>query len=145
MRDVSPFCEHFGRSDVNIVQARNEATTEHRDALFLFVAYISYAMAVSSYAARMRRLYPFKSASTSVDHIVVGGGVIGLAVAAGLVCSGGKGRTTFVVERRGRVSMVSNMNGMISGTCSCGIGVAWARNDACTSFIQFVDHDWHSD
>lgn len=57
-----------------------------------------------SYAARMRQRYPYKPPSTSVDHIVVGGGVVGLSVAAGLVNTAGRDRTTFVVERNGQVS-----------------------------------------
>jgi glycine/D-amino acid oxidase-like deaminating enzyme len=59
-----------------------------------------------SYATRLRRLYPYKPPSTSVDHIVIGGGVIGLSVAAGLVNSAGRDRTTFVVERRKQVHSV---------------------------------------
>lgn len=64
-----------------------------------------------SYAARLRQIYPFKSPSTSVDHIVVGGGVIGLAVAAGLVNTAGKGRTTFLVERRAQVGSGAKKGG----------------------------------
>ncbi|WOO79359.1 L-2-hydroxyglutarate dehydrogenase, mitochondrial [Vanrija pseudolonga] len=56
---------------------------------------------MASYAARLRTAYPFKAPSTSVDHLVVGGGVVGLSVAAGLVNTAGRDRTTFVVERRG--------------------------------------------
>jgi flavin-dependent dehydrogenase len=59
-----------------------------------------------SYAARLRQAYPFKAPSTYVDHLVVGGGVVGLSVAAALVNRGGKGRSTFLVERRGQVSSV---------------------------------------
>lgn len=56
-----------------------------------------------SYAARMRQAYPFKAASTSVDHLVIGGGVLGLSAAAGLVNTAGRGRTTFLVEKRNQV------------------------------------------
>ncbi|RXK39653.1 FAD dependent oxidoreductase [Tremella mesenterica] len=55
---------------------------------------------MASYAARLRLTYPFKPPSTSIDHIVIGGGVVGLSVAAGLVNVCGKDRTTFVIERR---------------------------------------------
>lgn len=58
-----------------------------------------------SRAKFFRQVYPFKPPSTSVDHLVIGGGVIGLSVAAALVNQGGKDRTTFLVERRGQVSM----------------------------------------
>lgn len=58
-----------------------------------------------SRAKFFRQVYPFKPPSTSVDHLVIGGGVIGLSVAAALVNKGGKDRTTFLVERRGQVSM----------------------------------------
>lgn len=51
----------------------------------------------------LRARYPFLAPSTHVDHLVIGGGVVGLAVAAGLVNTAGK-RTTFVVERRALVS-----------------------------------------
>jgi len=60
---------------------------------------------MSTYAAILRARYPFRAPTTSVDHLVIGGGVIGLSVAAGLVNTAGKGRTTFVVERRGLVRM----------------------------------------
>lgn len=60
-----------------------------------------------SYAARLRQAYPFKAPTASVDHIVVGGGVIGLAVAAGLVNTAGRNRTTFLVERRAQVRIPS--------------------------------------
>jgi heterodisulfide reductase subunit A-like polyferredoxin len=56
-----------------------------------------------SYAARLRQAYPFKAASTSVDHLVIGGGVLGLSAAAGLVNTAGRGRTTFLVEKRDQV------------------------------------------
>lgn len=55
---------------------------------------------MASFSLRMRALYPYKPPATSVDHIVIGGGVVGLAVAAGLVNTCGP-RTTFLVERRG--------------------------------------------
>ncbi|KAK1923130.1 FAD dependent oxidoreductase [Papiliotrema laurentii] len=55
---------------------------------------------MATYASRIRALYPYKAPSTSVDHLVIGGGVVGLAVAAGLVNTCGS-RTTFLVERRG--------------------------------------------
>lgn len=56
-----------------------------------------------SYAARLRQQYPFKPPSTSVDHIVIGGGVVGLSVAAALVNTAGLNRTTFVVERNAQL------------------------------------------
>ncbi|WVO20444.1 uncharacterized protein IAS62_001741 [Cryptococcus decagattii] len=56
-----------------------------------------------SRAKFLRQVYPFKPPSTSVDHLVIGGGVIGLSVAAALVNKAGKGRTTFLVERRGQL------------------------------------------
>ena len=56
-----------------------------------------------SHNAKLRQLYPFKPPSSSVDHLVIGGGVVGLSVAAGLVNVCGKDRTTFLVERRGLV------------------------------------------
>ncbi|CAK9786056.1 FAD dependent oxidoreductase [Cutaneotrichosporon oleaginosum] len=57
-------------------------------------------MAAQTYAALLRQRYPFRSPTASVDHLVVGGGVLGLAIGAGLVNTAGA-RTTFVVERRG--------------------------------------------
>lgn len=57
-----------------------------------------------SRAKLLRQVYPFKPPSTSIDHLVIGGGVIGLSVAAALVNKGGKDRTTFLVERHGQVS-----------------------------------------
>ncbi len=51
----------------------------------------------------LRHCYPFKPPTTSIDHLVVGGGAIGLSVAAGLVNTCGKDRTTFVIERREKV------------------------------------------
>ncbi|TYJ54364.1 hypothetical protein B9479_004952 [Cryptococcus floricola] len=56
-----------------------------------------------SRARLLRQLYPYKHPSTSVDHLVVGGGVVGLSVAAALVNQTGRDRTTFVVERRGQL------------------------------------------
>ncbi|ODN82916.1 hypothetical protein L202_01166 [Cryptococcus amylolentus CBS 6039] len=56
-----------------------------------------------SRARLLRQLYPYKPPSTSVDHLVVGGGVVGLSVAAALVNQTGRDRTTFVVERRGQL------------------------------------------
>ncbi|ORY20271.1 hypothetical protein BCR39DRAFT_508640, partial [Naematelia encephala] len=53
-----------------------------------------------SRAAKLRQVYPFKSPSTAIDHLVVGGGVVGLSVAAALVNSAGKSRSTFLVEKR---------------------------------------------
>lgn len=58
---------------------------------------------MASYAARLRALYPYRPPSTSIDHLVIGGGVVGLSVAAGLVNTCGKDRTTFLVERRGQL------------------------------------------
>lgn len=58
-----------------------------------------------SRAKFLRQFYPFKPPSTSVDHLVIGGGVIGLSVAAALVNKAGKDRMTFLVERRGQVSL----------------------------------------
>jgi L-2-hydroxyglutarate oxidase LhgO len=52
----------------------------------------------------MRKLYPYLAPSTTADHIVIGGGAIGLAVAAGLANTAGKNRTTFLVERNSLVS-----------------------------------------
>lgn len=60
-------------------------------------------MAAKTYAAILRQRYPFKPPSASVDHVVVGGGVLGLSIGAGLVNTAGKDRTTFVVERRALV------------------------------------------
>lgn len=60
-----------------------------------------------SYAARLRERYPFVPPNTSVDHLVIGGGVIGLSVAAGLVNTAGRDRITFVVERRRQVGSKS--------------------------------------
>ncbi|BEI80245.1 hypothetical protein CcaverHIS002_0107740 [Cutaneotrichosporon cavernicola] len=57
-------------------------------------------MAAQTYAALLRQRYPFRAPTASVDHLVVGGGVLGLAIGAGLVNTAGP-RTTFVVERRG--------------------------------------------
>lgn len=61
---------------------------------------------MATHAARMRKLYPYLAPSTTADHIVIGGGAIGLAVAAGLANTAGKNRTTFLVERN---SLVSNV------------------------------------
>ncbi|EJT51248.1 hypothetical protein A1Q1_07526 [Trichosporon asahii var. asahii CBS 2479] len=55
---------------------------------------------MSNFARLIRQKYPYRAPSASVDHLVVGGGVVGLAVAAGLVNTAGAGRTTFLVERR---------------------------------------------
>lgn len=55
---------------------------------------------MASYARLIRQKYPYRAPSASVDHLVVGGGVVGLAVAAGLVNTAGAERTTFLVERR---------------------------------------------
>jgi heterodisulfide reductase subunit A-like polyferredoxin len=62
-----------------------------------------------SYAARLRERYPFIPPNTSVDHLVIGGGVIGLSVAAGLVNTAGRDRVTFVVERRRQVGRRSKL------------------------------------
>jgi heterodisulfide reductase subunit A-like polyferredoxin len=59
---------------------------------------------MATHAAKLRQLYPFKAPTTSIDHLVIGGGVVGLSVAAGLVNTCGKDKTTFLVERRGQVS-----------------------------------------
>ncbi|WVF68203.1 hypothetical protein IAT40_002968 [Kwoniella sp. CBS 6097] len=56
-----------------------------------------------SRAQVLRKLYPFKSPSTTIDNLVIGGGVVGLSVAAGLVNTSGNDKTTFVVERRGQL------------------------------------------
>ncbi|WVQ70664.1 hypothetical protein IAR50_000186 [Cryptococcus sp. DSM 104548] len=56
-----------------------------------------------SRAKFLRQLYPYKPPSTSIDHLVVGGGVVGLSVAAALVNQTGTDRTTFLVERRGQL------------------------------------------
>ncbi|WWC72578.1 uncharacterized protein I206_106540 [Kwoniella pini CBS 10737] len=56
-----------------------------------------------SKAKYLRQLYPFKEPSTSIDHLVIGGGVVGLSVAANLVNTSGKDKTTFLVERRGQL------------------------------------------
>jgi heterodisulfide reductase subunit A-like polyferredoxin len=58
---------------------------------------------MASYATKLRQLYPYKAPTTSIDHLVIGGGVVGLSVAAGLVNTCGKDKTTFLVERRGQV------------------------------------------
>lgn len=63
---------------------------------------LDYPLPMSA-AFLLRARYPFRAPSTAVDHLVVGGGVVGLAVAAGLVNTAGADRTTFVVERRGMV------------------------------------------
>lgn len=60
---------------------------------------------MASYARLIRQKYPYRAPSASVDHLVVGGGVVGLAVAASLVNTAGSGRTTFLVERRQLVSL----------------------------------------
>ena len=60
-----------------------------------------------SHNAMLRQLYPFKPPSTSVDHLVIGGGVVGLSVAAGLVNLCGKDRTTYFVERGGMVGAIA--------------------------------------
>ena len=65
---------------------------------------------MASYATKLRQLYPYKAPTTSIDHLVIGGGVVGLSVAAGLVNTCGKEKTTFLVERRGQVCVVA---------CSC--------------------------
>ena len=58
---------------------------------------------MASYATKLRQIYPYKAPTTSIDHLVIGGGVVGLSVAAGLVNTCGKEKTTFLVERRGQV------------------------------------------
>nr|XP_018259730.1 FAD dependent oxidoreductase [Kwoniella dejecticola CBS 10117]OBR81888.1 FAD dependent oxidoreductase [Kwoniella dejecticola CBS 10117] len=56
-----------------------------------------------SRARYLRQLYPFREPSTSIDHLVIGGGAVGLSVAAGLVNTSGRDKTTFLVERRGQL------------------------------------------
>ncbi|WRT70696.1 uncharacterized protein IL334_007694 [Kwoniella shivajii] len=56
-----------------------------------------------SRAKLLRQLYPYKPPSTSIDHLVIGGGVVGLSVAASLVNNAGRDKTTFLVERRGQL------------------------------------------
>ncbi|WWC92313.1 uncharacterized protein L201_007267 [Kwoniella dendrophila CBS 6074] len=56
-----------------------------------------------SRAKYLRQLYPYKSPSTSIDHLVIGGGAVGLSVAAELVKNTGRDKTTFLVERRGQL------------------------------------------
>lgn len=63
-------------------------------------------MAAQTYAALLRQRYPFRAPTASVEHLVVGGGVLGLAIGAGLVNTAGAERTTFVVERRGLVRSI---------------------------------------
>lgn len=58
-----------------------------------------------TYASKLRQLYPFKPPSTAIDHLVIGGGAVGLSVAAGLVNTCGRDRTTFLVERNSQVSV----------------------------------------
>ncbi|OCF38571.1 FAD dependent oxidoreductase [Kwoniella heveanensis CBS 569] len=58
---------------------------------------------MASRAQTLRKLYPFKLPSTTIDNLVIGGGVVGLSVAAGLVNTSGADKTTFVVERRGQL------------------------------------------
>jgi len=60
---------------------------------------------MATYATKLRQLYPYKSPTTTIDHLVIGGGVVGLSVAAGLVNTCGKDKTTFLVERRGQVCL----------------------------------------
>lgn len=62
---------------------------------------------MASYAAKLRQLYPYKAPSTTIDHLVIGGGVVGLSVAAGLVNTCGRDKTTFLVERRAQVSVLN--------------------------------------
>lgn len=63
---------------------------------------------MASYATKLRQLYPYKAPTTSIDHLVIGGGVVGLSVAAGLVNTCGKEKTTFLVERRGQVGSIAS-------------------------------------
>jgi heterodisulfide reductase subunit A-like polyferredoxin len=80
-----------------------------------------------SYATKLRQLYPYKAPTTSIDHLVIGGGVVGLSVAAGLVNTCGKEKTTFLVERRGQV-------------CHCiefELMVAWS-GDYVSSILRMV-------
>jgi len=60
---------------------------------------------MATYATKLRQLYPYKSPTTTIDHLVIGGGVVGLSVAAGLVNTCGKDKTTFLVERRKQVRL----------------------------------------
>lgn len=59
---------------------------------------------MATYASKLRQLYPYKAPSTTIDHLVIGGGVVGLSVAAGLVNTCGSDKTTFLVERRAQAS-----------------------------------------
>lgn len=80
---------------------------------------------MATHAARMRKLYPYLAPSTTADHIVIGGGAIGLAVAAGLANTAGKSRTTFLVERN---SLVSDLK-LFGGVGLLKVEVARPRND----------------
>lgn len=71
--------------------------------------------------------------------MVIGGGVVGLSVAAGLVNTAGKDRTTFLVERRGLVHLPSKLS---DGRKLIGIGVAWAGDYVCHApEISYVTTD----
>jgi hypothetical protein len=59
---------------------------------------VTVARQLDVMTALLRARYPFIPPSLSVSHIVVGGGVVGLAVGERLV-KGFANRTTFVVER----------------------------------------------
>ncbi|OCF54720.1 FAD dependent oxidoreductase [Kwoniella mangroviensis CBS 10435] len=56
-----------------------------------------------SRAKYLRQLYPYKPPSTSIDHLIIGGGAVGLSVAASLVNTSGRDKITFLVERRGQL------------------------------------------
>ena len=80
---------------------------------------------MASRSTVLRQLYPFRTPSTSIDHLVIGGGAIGLSVAAGLVNLCGSGRTTFLVERRGLVGHDELLRLGLTGSA----GVARAGDD----------------
>nr|XP_019051077.1 FAD dependent oxidoreductase [Kwoniella bestiolae CBS 10118]OCF30007.1 FAD dependent oxidoreductase [Kwoniella bestiolae CBS 10118] len=68
-----------------------------------------------SRAKYLRQLYPYKPPSTTIDHLVIGGGAVGLSVAASLVNTSGRDKTTFLVERRGQETTARNSEVIHSG------------------------------